>query len=100
MSGMYRCGNELYIGRKLDGSVRILKLLSGTVSPSFVPDVDQEYPGAILDVTLDPQCWISAVSSCTPQGCLRGVSVLVQELHLEGYLSEEAVERINSGGSP
>jgi hypothetical protein len=62
---MYHDKNNLFIGRRADGSVRILKFES---NPEEWPQADGEYPDAALDATIDPFAWASVVSSVSAGG--------------------------------
>lgn len=64
---MFHWQNELFFGRRVDGSVRILKL---PAVPSWEqwPKADDEYPEALFDQTIDADSWASIVASVSAGG--------------------------------
>lgn len=63
---MFHQANNLFFGRRHDGSVRILKL--NHPLPEW-PRINWVYPGeTILDVTISPDQWASLVQCVSPTG--------------------------------
>ena len=65
---MYHWRDNLFFGRLPDGSVRIVKMEKETDYSTRFPNVDEELPGAILDVTIPGSQWVSIVASMTSAG--------------------------------
>ncbi len=64
---MYHYRDNWFFGRRPDGSVRILHLPDHPGDGPF-PEVEEEYPQAAADITVDASCWASIVSSVSLQG--------------------------------
>lgn len=62
---MFHLEDNLFFGRRADGSVRILKFTS---PPLDFPQADADYPDAVLDKTVDTPSWASVVCSVSKGG--------------------------------
>lgn len=93
---MFHWNNNLYFGRKSDGSVRVLKF-KGT--PSEWPKVDREYevPELELDVTIPPNEWASIVASCSAGGEHDGGWQRALNMHNGKPDPEKLLELVYSG---
>jgi hypothetical protein len=79
---MFHVENNLYVGRTVDGHVRLVKFncpraphvmwkyTAGVVSTTESPDVDGVFQSVevVLDVRLTPEQWASVVASVSAQG--------------------------------
>ena len=57
---MFHYKDNLFFGRRSDGSVRILKFAS---PPTDWPAVMNEYPDAMFDAIVDADSWCSVVAT-------------------------------------
>lgn len=73
---MFSAGNGLYLGRNLNGDVRILKVNEQTHAPE-------------ADVIVDADTWVKAMTACAKDADTAETHFKVKELHL----GEEAVDR-------
>lgn len=62
---MFHWRDSLYVGRRADGSVRVLKFL---VPPPDFPKVEEPQPSAVFDVTIPAGEWASIVAMVTKEG--------------------------------
>ena len=95
MSGMHHRENNFYIGRKSDGSIRLLKLMPGTVEPSFVPDIDASYPDAILSMVIPASDWVDSVACCLEHWNPKALRDVLEAVLSGEKLTEEMVENYN-----
>lgn len=67
---MFHLKDNHYFGRKLDGSVRILRFSADATKfpPGEWPDADEPYPEALFDLTVEPDGWASIVASVSVYG--------------------------------
>lgn len=75
---MFHWQNNTYFGRTEDGSVRILKL---SATPKEFPAVSDEYPDAVLDVTVDADSWASVIASVSAGGEAHNRFYAAQKFH-------------------
>ena len=97
MSGMCHKGDSLYVGRKSDDSVRLLQFLPGTLDGGFIPDINTDYPEAVLDRTFLPSEWLDLALSCHPQEDQLALQKVLEAVFLDQPLTEELVENYNRG---
>lgn len=64
---MFHWCENMFFGRKQDGSVRILKFGSSMNATEW-PKAEGHYPDAIFDVTIDQHSWCSIISSVSKRG--------------------------------
>mgnify|MGYP001566258056 CR=1 FL=1 len=62
---MFHVKDNLFFGRRLDGSVRVLKF---ALPPHEYPLADGENSAATFDITIDTGSWGSVVSSVSAKG--------------------------------
>lgn len=73
--------NNLFFGRKADGSVRILKFNSKRPANAEWPQVDKEYSDAEFDVTIPGHGWCSVIASVSALGEEGGRFCTAKEFH-------------------
>lgn len=75
---MYHWQNNIFFGRKGDGSVRILKFSS---PPKIWPSAEEDYPDAEIDLTIPDNYWGSIVASVSHAGEANGRWYDAMEFH-------------------
>lgn len=77
---MFHWKDDLYFGRKADGSVRIIKLPPG---PSAAwPRVEWPLPNAVLDVMIPAAEWCSIITSVSGRGETSDAYMQAQAFHI------------------
>ena len=82
--------DNLFFGRRPDGTVRLLKL-PGTSTPTPWPSVGTSYPEAILDIDLSPTTWASIMSGVSNRGDIEGRFYVAQAFHMNPEALTKAV---------
>lgn len=80
---MFHVRDNLFFGRRADGSVRVLKF---SLSPKDgwqgeFPRVEDQNAAALLDITIDADSWGSIVASVSARGEEHGRWYMAMDFH-------------------
>lgn len=85
---MFHAFDNLFFGRRSDGTVRILKLPSSPPSP---PDVEASHPSALADFDVPPTTWSSIMAAVSLRGEAEGRFYVAQAFHMNPEALTKAV---------
>lgn len=99
---MFHVADNLFFGRRPDGSVRILRFAAERRwDDGSFPSLDQEYPEAVLDQTVSADVWASVIASVSAQGESAGRWGLARNFHMYESVGVDANGTpVDEGGKP
>lgn len=77
---MFHIRDNFYVGRRADGSVRIVKFKGGK-APKHTPVIDKPVHGAVFDILLGPHEWASVIATVSHEGETAGKYLEALKFH-------------------